>query len=294
MQAGKCLELRISADFMSEDDFFTFAELLGALGISLETDAKSGISTHIAWFDAEPDEQRQRAKITAAALLAKVPAKAVSFNSLAEQDWATAWQKDWHGQPVGDSLWVRPSFCAASTDGRIDIVLDPGMAFGTGTHSTTRLCLQAIERICRDETPASILDMGAGSGLLAIAALKLGVTSALAIDMEEESVAACHENAAINAVSLEARLACIPPEGAFDLVVANILAGPLIDMAQALSACVGRTLVLSGLLVSQAESVSKPYLDAGLHIERSDSEGEWMAITLKRSPSAFFQGETGL
>ncbi|HKI62828.1 MAG TPA: 50S ribosomal protein L11 methyltransferase [Mariprofundaceae bacterium] len=282
MQAGKCLELRISADFMSEDDFFAFTETLGSLGASLETDAKSGLSTHVAWFDVEPDEQLQRAEIAAAALLAKVPAKAVSFNSLAEQDWSTAWQKDWHGQPVGDSLWVRPSFCPAPADDRIDIVLDPGMAFGTGTHSTTRLCLQAIERICRDEKPDSILDMGAGSGLLAIAALKLGVTSALAIDIEEESVAACSENAAINGVSLVAELASTPPGGVFDLVVANILAGPLIDMAPALSTCVGRTLVLSGLLVSQAESVCKPYLDAGLQIQRSDSEGEWMAITLQR------------
>jgi len=282
MQAAKCLELRISGDFMREDDFSAFAEKLDALGVSLETDAKSGISTHVAWFAAGPDEQLQRAELAAAAMLANIPAKAIAFNTLAEQDWSTAWQKDWQGQPVGESLWVRPSFCAAPHDNRIDIVLDPGMAFGTGTHSTTRLCLQAIERICHDEKPASILDMGAGSGLLAIAALKLGTTSALAIDMEEESVAACRENAAINGVEMQIELASIPPRGVFDLVVANILAGPLIDMAPALSACVGHTLVLSGLLNSQAEAVSKPYVDAGLNIHRSDSEGEWMAITLKR------------
>jgi len=282
MQAAKCLELRISADCLVEDAFNELTESLNSLGVSFETDAASGFSTYVAWFEASEDEQQQRARITSAALLAGVPPKAIAIHVLSEQDWSTAWQKDWHGQPVGNSLWVRPSFCPSGPVGNVDIVLDPGMAFGTGSHATTRLCLMAVERICRDKPPATLLDMGAGSGILAIAALKLGAGSALAIDMEEESVAACKTNAKMNDVSMQVERGSVPPEQAFELVVANILAGPLIDMAASLSACVGSTLVLSGLLNSQIEAVSKPYLDAELTIERVDSEGEWAAITLHR------------
>ncbi len=282
MQAAKCLELRVSADFMHENVFAEFAEALGALGTALETDAASGISFHIAWFTAEEDEQQQRARLASATLLAGLPEKAVKLSSLAEQDWSTAWQKNWHGQPVGESLWVRPSFCPAAEADRIDIVLDPGMAFGTGSHPTTRLCLMAIERICRTWMPHTVLDMGAGSGILAIAALKLGANSALAIDMEEDAVAACKTNALINAVEMQTEMSRIPPGDTFDLVLANILASPLVEMAEGLSRCTGHTLVLSGLLTSQTDMVSHPYLDAGLRIERIDSEGDWAAITLQR------------
>jgi len=282
MQAAKCLELRISADFMHEDAFAEFAEALGALGTALETDAASGISVHIAWFTAEDDEQQQRARLASAALLAGLPEKAVRLSSLAEQDWSTTWQKDWYGQPVGESLWVRPSFCPPAEAGRIDLVLDPGMAFGTGSHPTTRLCLMAIERICRTRAPHTVLDMGAGSGILAIAALKLGADTALAIDMEEDAVAACRANALINAVQMQAEMGRIPPDDTFDLVLANILAGPLVDMAEGLARCAGHTLVLSGLLTSQTDMVSYPYLNAGLRIERIDSEGDWAAMTLQR------------
>ncbi len=280
MQVAKCLELRISADFLSQEAFTTLCDRLGGLGTSLETDAKSGISTHVGWFAAEKDEARQRAGLTAAALLTGIPEKAVTISSLMEQDWSTAWQQDWHGQPVGESLWVRPSFCPPANDDRIDIVLDPGMAFGTGSHPTTRLCLMAIERQCRASIPQTVLDMGAGSGILAIAALKLGSGSALAIDMEEDSVAACIDNASLNGVVMQAELGCTPPADPFDLVVANILAAPLVDMASSLSRCVAGTLVLSGLLSSQVDMVSRPYLDAGLNIERIDHEGDWAAITL--------------
>ena len=148
---------------------------------------------------------------------------------------------------AGQRLWVRPSFCQPPHDGRIDIVLDPGMAFGTGTHPTTQLCLEAVERVCVEMPPATVLDMGAGSGILAITALKLGAGSALAIDMEEESVEACQTNAAINDVKLDTKLDDVPPNKTFNLVVANILAAPLVWMAKELTACVRDHLVLSGL-----------------------------------------------
>ncbi len=282
MQAAKCLELRISADCIGEEDFAALAESFHTLGLSLETDAASGISTHVAWFGVEDDEPLQKARLSAAARLAGIPAQAISIRELAEQDWTTAWQQDWHGQNIGDALWVRPSFCPPPPAGLVDIVLDPGMAFGTGTHPTTRLCLAAIERICRRQAPASLLDMGAGSGILAIAALKLGVASALAIDMEADAVAACRSNASINGVDMRVEAGDRPPGQRFDLVVANILAGPLIDMAPSLAGCVGDTLILSGLLDEQTDMVCAPYLKEGLSVERTDSENGWAAIALRR------------
>jgi len=136
----------------------------------------------MAWFTAGDNPQKMRTSIVVAAMLFGVPQADICLNAL-EDDWKTAWQKDWKAMPIGKRLWVRPSFCEPPVDDRLDIVLNPGMAFGTGSHATTRLCLEAIERICATCMPDTMLDMGAGSGILAIAAAKLGVRHVLAMDM---------------------------------------------------------------------------------------------------------------
>jgi len=286
MQAGKCLELRMRATAMAEEAFTQLAEALQSLGMATETDADSGACEYIAWFgmevDGEADEARRRAQLTAAMLLAGLEAADFTLATLEQHGWETAWQKDWKAMPVGERLWVRPSFCEGPVDGRLDIVLDPGMAFGTGTHPTTRLCLEAVERICLRQPPATLLDMGAGSGLLAIAALKLGAASALAVDMEQDSVDACHANADINAVALDVLLADTPPQQQFDLVVANILAAPLVWMATELSACVADHLILSGLLTTQVDDVCSAYTAEGLVEVRRDSLEEWASVELVR------------
>jgi len=282
MQASKCLELRVPADAMTEQAFETLTASLDALGAAEETNADTTFTERVAWFQISANEKQLRAQISAAALLQGAAPEHITLHTLQQQDWETAWQKDWQAIPVGQNLWVRPSFCAASTDGRIDIVLDPGMAFGTGTHPTTQLCLEAIERVCSNTPPSTLLDMGAGSGLLAIAALKLGVGSALAIDMEQDSVDACLANAAINGIRLDARLNDTPPNQTFDLVVANILAAPLVWMAKELSACVGHRLILSGLLSEQVDDVAAAYIAAGLTEARRDTQGEWASVELCR------------
>ncbi len=277
MQGTKCLELRICSPDMDEERFAGLAAAAQALGTAEETDADSGIVTFIAWFDAEADEMQQRAQLTAAALLAGATPEAITLSELGN-DWETAWQKNWHAMPVGKRLWIRPSFCEEAPADRIDIVLDPGMAFGTGQHATTRLCLEAIERICDEQKITSVLDMGAGSGLLAIAAGKLGASNILAIDNDPLAVEACDTNAAINTVELASRLDDTPPAGPFELVVANILAGPLIEMAPKLAAASGRNLVLSGLLTTQIDDVRHAYEAAGMHYLRHDCEGEWASL----------------
>ena len=274
------LELRLPGESVSEQGFAGFCEHLGANGCALESDAKTGRDEHVAWFPAGSDVQHSRAVISAAALLLGVDAADIRLALLGD-DWETAWQRDWKGMPVGGRLWVRPSFCEPAPAGRIDIVLDPGMAFGTGQHATTRLCLEAIERVCEHAPPASMLDMGAGSGLLAIAAGKLGAHNILAIDNDPVCVAACRKNAEINAVHMEACLGDVPPDQNFELVAANILAGPLIDMAPSLARCVAGRLILSGLLIAQAEAVTGAYTARGLLHVRTDSLDEWAAVELQ-------------
>ncbi|GAV20175.1 ribosomal protein L11 methyltransferase [Mariprofundus micogutta] len=278
MQASKCLELRIAASLVEHEAFEALAESLDSLGIAEETDIDSKQTVQIAWFDCGEDEAATRQNIFHAVTETGVKESSITLNTLEQQNWETAWQKDWHGMPIGKNLWVRPSFCEKSTEGHTDIVLDPGMAFGTGTHPTTQLCLEAVERICSKSAPENLLDMGAGSGILAIAALKLGSGPALAIDMEEESVEACLTNAAINGVILEAKLDDTPPTEQFDLVVANILAAPLVWMAKELAACVKNRLILSGLLVEQVDDVAAAYIAEGLSEIRRDAQGDWASV----------------
>jgi len=276
------LELRLPSTGIEATMFERLCESLSATGTALETDAKTGYAEHVAWFAAGNNPQKTRATIVAAAILSGAHQKDIHLKTL-NDDWETAWQKDWKAMPIGDYLRVRPSFCEPSTDGRIDIVLDPGMAFGTGSHATTQLCLKAIERICNRNMPTTMLDMGAGSGILSIAAAKLGVKQVLAMDNDPTAVEACKINAAINGVKIDSVLDDTPPGQTFDVVVANILANPLIDMAPILAKCVGRSLVLSGLLATQANDVGKEYVDAGLTIVRTDMQEEWAAVELKRS-----------
>jgi ribosomal protein L11 methyltransferase len=273
------LELRLPEAAVSEQAFEQFCEQLDACGNAVETDAKNGNGEYVGWFPAGSDIQGTRARIAVGAALLGIEEKDITLKLL-DDDWETAWQRDWHGMPIGKQLWVRPSFCEAAPDDRIDIVLDPGMAFGTGQHATTRLCLETIERVCAASPITSMLDMGAGSGLLAIAAGKLGAKGIVAIDNDPISVEASRVNAGINNVELASLLGDVPPHQSFELVAANILAAPLIDMAPALARCVGKRLVLSGLLREQMEAVSAAYIAEGLKLDRSETLDEWASLEL--------------
>ena len=166
-------------------------------------------------------------------------------------------------QGRGDRLWVVPSHHDIPAEASVALRLDPGLAFGTGTHPTTRLCLEAIDRLAQ---PASrVLDYGCGSGVLAIAALKLGAASALAIDIDPQALQATNENAARNDVAdqIQTSMPHDLGDARFDLVLANILAGPLQQLAPSLSNAAepGATLVLSGILATQVEAVEAAYRD---------------------------------
>jgi len=275
------IELHINGDAINENDFERFADQLQADGRACEYRPDGNSLCFKAWFQQQPEAW---GKLVAAAALLGLSNHDFQL-TLLDESWETAWQKQWQPQQIGTRLWVRPSFCPAAPADHIDIELTPGMAFGTGTHATTQLCLTAIETLCDQYHPATMLDMGAGSGILAIAAAKLGVATPLAIDCDADSVVACKDNAQINGVTIESQLGSTPPAEPYDLVVANILSQPLMTMAPQLSRCVGRWLVLSGLLQEQVSAVEATYRDCGLIVDAVHHQHEWSAIVMCGSPT---------
>jgi len=270
------IEFSINGSAINEEKFNTLADQLQADGHACQCRPDGSALRFTMWF-----QQQQGAweKPIAAAALMELSDDQFTL-SLLDESWETAWQKHWQPQQIGTRLWVRPAFCAPAPADHIDIVLTPGMAFGTGTHATTQLCLAAIESLCDQHHPTTMLDMGAGSGILAIAAAKLAIAMPLAIDCDADSVAACKENAQINGVAIDSQLGSTPPMHHYDLVVANILSQPLITMAPQLSSCVGRWLVLSGVLREQVESVAAAYRAQGLTVAAIHHQQEWSAIVM--------------
>jgi ribosomal protein L11 methyltransferase len=182
-----------------------------------------------------------------------------------DQDWERAWMDQFHPLQFGARLWIVPSWLDAPDPQAVNILLDPGLAFGTGTHPTTALCMAWLDRA--DMAEKSVLDYGCGSGILAIAALKLGASNAWGIDIDPQALTATRDNAARNGIEtafLHTGLpGALPQDAIFDVLLANILMGPLIELAPTLTTHVkpGGQLVLSGLLAEQAEDVMAAYAE---------------------------------
>ncbi len=198
------------------------------------------------------------------------------FNELVEQDWARAWMDRYEPMRFGRDLWICPSHLEPDPGWPLVIRLDPGLAFGSGTHPTTALCLEWIDSLSLDGR--DVLDFGCGSGVLAIAAGLKGADRLVAVDHDPQALLATEDNAARN--GLEGRIDCLLPDaferlkteqGQFDLVLANILAAPLVELAGQLMACLrpGATLVLSGILPEQVESVAAAYRRLGEPVDQS-------------------------
>lgn len=187
------------------------------------------------------------------------PEKSWGIREVAEQDWVRATQSQFSPIAIGDRLWIVPSWHTPPEPTAINLVLDPGLAFGTGSHPTTRLCLHWLLDAVRPG--ASVLDYGAGSGILAIAAKKLGAGLTVGVDIDDRALAAAQENARRNGVAIEWRHSSAPLPERFDLVVANILTNPLKLLAPLLATRLapGGRLALAGVLESQASEVIAAY-----------------------------------
>jgi len=177
---------------------------------------------------------------------------------IADEDWVRSTQAQFAAVEIGERLWIGPSWREPPVD-RVAVRLDPGLAFGTGTHPTTQLVLRFLEsRITGGE---GVLDYGCGSGILAIAAAKLGAARVGGVDVDPQALATARDNARANGVELQPTLPEGLRGGAYEIVVSNILAQPLILLAPVLAARTerGGTLALAGILVSQAEEVGAAY-----------------------------------
>ncbi len=185
----------------------------------------------------------------------------LKIEALEDKDWVRAWMDDYKPMQFGDHLWVCPKHMPPPQPDAVNLMLDPGLAFGTGTHPTTALCLEWLDSA--DVKNKQIMDFGCGSGVLAIAALLLGAKHAIGTDIDPQAILASRDNAEANQVSdkLELYLPEDMPDKKYDIVLANILAGPLTELAQQLAdACnPGGHIVLSGILQTQSEKIKQAY-----------------------------------
>lgn len=203
------------------------------------------------------------------------------FETLADQQWERAWMADFKPMRFGKRLWIVPSWCEPPEPGAVNLRLDPGLAFGSGTHETTALCLEWLDGECLDG--ASLLDYGCGSGVLALGGLLLGAARATACDIDPQALAATRENAQRN--SLAAQLNCASPDtlpatASFDVLVANILAQPLAALAGTLAAHCrpGARMALSGILATQADTLLNCYLP-WFDLDPVSHRGDWVRIS---------------
>ncbi len=203
-----------------------------------------------------------------------------------EEDWASAWKAYFPVLRVGRRIVIRPTWRRHRREAEdVVIAMDPGMAFGTGLHPTTRLCLAALEPLADDGrlTGARVLDVGCGSGILAIAALRLGAASALGVDTDPIAIESTNANARRNGLTRRTRawVGSLPSgEPPFDVVLANLIAGVLVPLAPALRLEIadGGTLLASGIFIDREAEVRAAFAAAGLAVSHRLVEGDWVAL----------------
>jgi ribosomal protein L11 methyltransferase len=255
----------------------------GALGTESEGGAGDELMQATAYFDAPPDRTRVRESLFDALRVYSLPSSAVremQFREVADQDWLGEWKKNWQPVVAGRFIIAPPWSEVTESPDRIVIRIEPGMAFGTGTHETTRLCLAAIEKHFDGE---SFLDVGTGTGILAIAAAKLSTHARVeACDTDAEAVHIAQENARLNNVAerINFRVGTIDETttASANLVCANLTADVIVPLLPQLIAATCGRLVLSGILQEQTEMLKQRLRELGIGDFDIESDGEWIAI----------------
>ena len=267
----------------------------GALSVTLQDDADQPIlepelGTTPIWddtqviglFDANQNSDELMQQLTADYQLnAGEPLPSVKTEILEDKDWIRAWMDSYHPMQFGPRLWVCPSWREPPEPNAVNLLLDPGLAFGTGTHPTTALCLQFLDAEVKGNE--LVVDFGCGSGILGIAALLLGAKEMVGIDIDPQALLATRDNAERNHITTDRYQVYLPnknPTVQADITVANILAGPLVALAPEIAALTksGGKLALSGLLAAQAEEISGCY-SQWFDLNPPKQLEDWVVIT---------------
>ncbi|KQB06004.1 50S ribosomal protein L11 methyltransferase [Vibrio metoecus] len=262
----------VSVTFLDAKDTPVFEPLPGETRLWGDTDV-------VALYEADMDTSLILQQIKASNMLAEGFAHKVE--QVEDKDWEREWMDNFHPMQFGRRLWICPSWREVPDPQAVNVMLDPGLAFGTGTHPTTALCLEWLDNL--DLTGKTVIDFGCGSGILAIAAIKLGAAKVIGIDIDPQALLASKDNAARNGVEdqIEVYLPKDQPEGLLaDVVVANILAGPLRELSPIIKGLLkpGGQLAMSGILDTQAESVAEFYRDE-LELDPIAEKSEWCRIS---------------
>lgn len=264
-------------------------ELAEAFGVSVEFTAP-GVRIYLdaALFG---DERRRSLDNIVESARRIFPGEKISgtFSEIPDEDWSETWKAHFKPLRVGRKFLITPTWekAAPRPDDRV-IHIDPGRAFGTGHHETTRLCLEWLEGwVSQNASPGSLLDVGTGSGILAMGAALLGFENIVGIDNDPEAIEVAIPNLELNKVAGKVRVFCAGPqevEGCFDVVISNIQSLPLIRMSETMVARVkdGGRLVLSGILSEQAEAVSTEYEKQGMTFAGSECAGEWVLLDFEK------------
>jgi ribosomal protein L11 methyltransferase len=261
--------------------------LMEAGGLGTETNDSGDKLVRVAgYFDHPPNRESVRTELANALRVYDLPSSSVremSVREVADEDWLGEWKRSWQPVEVGQRFIIAPPWAEIPDDhGRIVIRIEPGMAFGTGTHETTRLCLVAIEKY---SSGGSFLDVGTGTGILAIAAAKLFSAALIeACDTDPEAIAIARENARLNGLAEKIRFRIGTVEAATasaDVVCANLAADVIAPMLPSLLAVTCGRLILSGILDTQLDVVNARLLECGVDTP-SDimQDGEWMALVI--------------
>jgi len=262
----------------------------GALGT--ETREVDGARVTVAgYFDAHPELESVRATLLGALRIYSLATSSIielNVREVPDRDWLAEWKKDWQPVEVGRFIiaprWIEsvpPASAGGSTEDRIVILIEPGMAFGTGTHETTRLCLKAIEKHFRG---GSFLDVGCGTGILAIAAAKMFPDARIeACDTDADAIEIAKENARLNGAvdRIAFRVGTVDEQtSSADLVCANLTATVIVDFLPSLLGVTCGRLMLSGILDSQVDFVESRLRELGAESLETDQDGEWVALVV--------------
>lgn len=257
----------------------------GALGTEVN-DTTDGLRRASGYFAEIPDRERVRGELAEALRIYSMPTSSVrdmSLREVADEDWLGEWKKSWQPVEVGRRFLIAPPWSEITNDhNRIVIRIEPGMAFGTGTHETTRLCLVALERYFAG---GSFLDVGTGTGILAIAAAKLSPDARVeAYDTDAEALAIAEDNARLNGVTgqIAFRVGTVAePTASADVVCANLTADVIVPLLPSLLGATCGRLILSGVLDSQVDLISAALQQNGVNTALEViQDGEWVAIVV--------------